>query len=140
PLLNTKTKKIGWMHSSYDRYFKTKNEISWKQEKMYHYLLNQLDELIVLTDAAKKEYENYLTIKPKRIYNLVMLGNSSNVKKNVNELLFVGRISTYIKGLDYLLDIISILKKDGTNFHVTVVGDGEDIDEFKSEIDKRGLN
>src|SRR5699024_10391145 len=84
PLLNTKTKKIGWMHSSYDRYFKTKNEISWKQEKMYHYLLNQLDELIVLTDAAKKEYENYLTIKPKRIYNLVMLGNSSNVKKNVN--------------------------------------------------------
>lgn len=140
PLLNTKAKKIGWMHSSYDRYFNTKNEISWNQEKMYHHLLNQLDELIVLTDSAKKEYGKFLTIEPKRIYNLINIEDSTKIKRKSNELLFVGRISTYIKGIDYLLDILSMLREEDINFHATIVGDGMDYENLKNEIEKKKLH
>lgn len=51
---------------------------------------------------------------------------TQNEKENVNEKLHFSTISRlhYIKGLDYILEALSLLKKVGFDFHFTIIGDG----------------
>lgn len=42
-------KKIGWMHSTYDAYFRRSQRFQWRQENLYKKMLPCLDKLVVLT-------------------------------------------------------------------------------------------
>lgn len=54
-------KKIGWMHSPYDAYFKSPMRWQWRQENMYKEMLPNLDKLVVLTDHDRAQFDKELS-------------------------------------------------------------------------------
>src|SRR5699024_269172 len=58
------------------------------------------------------------------------LGFTSEQKSDLthNNIIFVGRFDYSVKGLDYLVEIMSHLKSLNNNFKLTIVGDGSKIE------------
>lgn len=138
-LIKTNSRKVAWLHSTFERYFEKKNDFQWHQIDLYKKLLPKLDDVIVLTDYDKKEYSRHFDISPIRIYNPLPY-QCNNRKNNLdNTVLFVGRLHYDIKGLDYLIDIIAILDKLIDNFSIIVVGDGSGKNIFIDNAKKRGI-
>ncbi|MGH2077621.1 glycosyltransferase [Aerococcus urinaeequi] len=135
-LLNLESKKIGWLHNTYKRYFEIPKKWLWNQEDIYKKLFNKLDELVVLSDFDKEEYDKYFDINSIRIYNPLSFMSEEKSKLNQNTLLFVGRILYETKGINLLLKIMSQIVKVKPNIILNIVGDGPDrnrmIDDIKS--------
>lgn len=138
-LLKDRSKKVVWLHTSYDVYFRKKNYFQWHQEILYKELLSHLDAMVVLTDGDVKRYKSNIACNPIRIYNPLTLfcDNKSTLEKN--ELIFVGRLDYDIKGLDLLVDIMSSVKNDVPDVHLTIVGDGNGRKQLESTIAEAGL-
>ncbi|MFC7229683.1 glycosyltransferase family 4 protein [Salinirubellus salinus] len=54
------------------------------------------------------------------------------------ELLFVGRLSP-VKGVEHLLSALGALQPEDREFHLTLVGDGEEMDAYVEEAERLGL-
>ena len=75
--------------------------------------------------------------------------NSAELIKKVNDLhglegqknvfIFVGRIAMY-KNLELMADALKILKDNGEDFKMLIVGDGFDMDKFKKIVEKNGIS
>ena len=59
--------------------------------------------------------------------------------KEKYDVLFVGNFATPLKGLDYLLESISIIKTKIANIQLAVVGDGN-LDRYKKIVNDLGIN
>lgn len=139
-LANINSKKIGWMHSTYDRYFESK-DAAYNMENIYKATLSKLDALIVLTDAAKEKYSSEIGTLIKRIYNPLTISTASTANLKGKDILFVGRLYDKTKGLGKLIDILKSLKNKTNDFRVTIVGDGPDMDKLsKSIVDNKLSN
>lgn len=134
--LDIKAKKVAWLHSTYERYFLKKNEFQWNQEILYQDLLPKLDNIVVLTDFDVIEYRKHFLVKPIRIYNPLPYEEGYKSLLKDNTILFVGRLDYDVKGLDYLVEILSDLTKYDINVHLLVVGDGAGREKF-TEYAKR---
>ena len=103
------------------------------------FLLKNADEIIVL---GKKQEETIrrLGYKQKVIvsrighYDFFMKKSKKKFKSESSTILFFGRIKEY-KGLDYLLDALIQLKKEGKKFKCIIAGEG-DIKPYKEKIAK----
>lgn len=139
-LIKAKSKKIVWLHTPYDVYFLTKNQFQWHQEVLYKKLLARLDAMVVLTDGDIEKYKNEIECNPIRIYNPLTLSCDKKASLEKNELIFVGRLVYDIKGLDFLVDIMLLVKKEIPDIHLTIVGDGNDRRQLEEIITKTGLS
>lgn len=140
--LKNSSKKIGWMHCTYETYFKSPGAFQWHQERLYHSRLGKLDDLIVLTEQDVNTYEQILMQpKPKilTVYNPLTLKPESSHSNNGTNLIFVGRLSYNVKGLDYLIDVLKRIKEVFPAFRIIIVGDGPDREHFEQEIFKFDL-
>ena len=115
--------------------------------KLIRYTINEIDSLIAQSSGMKEDLvknfniaESKITIIQNPVYNFI----STSTKPKINnihsqEILFVGRL-TRIKGLNYLLDIFSIVLKTLPDLHLTIVGKGELQSEVEDKIVKMGLS
>lgn len=139
-LLKIDSKKIAWLHCSYDIYFRKKGYFQWRQEILYQRLLEQLDDIIVLTDKDVNIYQKELKKKPIRIYNPLSFKCDKKSALLGNKLLFVGRLDFELKGLDLLVESMKKIKMAVPDFELTVVGEGKGKKRFLEEIEKYQLS
>ena len=135
-------KLIGWHHSSFSIYFMTSGKGFYTRRKLSEKALKRLDALVTLTRHDRDEYKKWMGIEGKYIYN--PLSFTSEKKSDVSEkiLLFVSRLETHLKGLDYLVRIAEILfhQKGYTDWRLKVIGDGNGMEELRKMIREHGLD
>jgi len=126
-------KFIAWQHSSYYTYIKKYNA-SFLEE--YLMALEQADEVICLTLEDQRLFQKH-NKKTRAIHNplTIMSNKISNLKNNT--IVFVSRIDTEPKGLDYLIELI---KRSPADWNYGIAGDGKDIAKFKKLITENNLN
>lgn len=131
-------KLIGWQHNSYEAYLNNPRRYYWGQDELFKKYISKLDACIVLTDRDKELYETCLGIdRCKRIYNPLSFSSeikSNNTKENI---IFVGRLIEYQKGLDILLNVFERLSYK--NWTLTIVGDGYDKNKLIRDIKYKNL-
>ena len=102
---------------------------------------------------ATKFYKNFITLthyieqkivtlQPKAHIGVIPNGINqiyplSSIEKNY--LLFLGRISFFTKGLDYLLEIMEILQRKGINLELIIAGKGSDEAKLSHHIQQKNL-
>lgn len=138
-LIDVKSKKIGWLHSTFERYFETKNNYLWNQAPIYNYAMSKLDTLVVLTDAAKQRYSSEIGTEVKRIYNPLSFTSAIKSDLNSKNIIFVGRIDYDTKGLNNLILILKHLQNMIDKFKLVIVGDGKDMNRLRKDIELHNL-
>lgn len=70
----------------------------------------------------------------------IELFSTDNYKKNINKIQFttISRLH-YIKGLEYILEALAILKKDGFDFQFTIIGDGAEKERLQFACHQLGI-
>lgn len=138
--LKYKNKKIGWIHGN------ILNDFGKISEKFNYKLFNQYSKIFNISKQGKKDFDDKF---PKLRNKSELLYNSFNIEgiirkskeEIINEkdyLLSIGRLS-YEKGFDLLIDAISLLKKDGIEKKLYIIGDGEEKENLKKQIEKLSL-
>lgn len=139
-MLNISEKKVGWLHSSYERYFETYQDYLWNQGDIYSQAFNGLDKLIVLTPPAKKRFGQKTNAIVKSISNPLPVSESSYKFNGGRTLIFVGRLVMNVKGLDKLLRSISLLKDNTeSKFKLLIVGEGPDYQKLTEIVFEKQL-
>jgi len=148
-LLNSNTKKITWVHSSY---VSNKNFNKFYQEKSYlkkvvENRYKKLDTIVFVSNDAKKEFIEVMgRFDDMRVlYNLF---DEDELRQKANEKLPTKECFTFIavgslipvKGYDLLIDAAKILSKQGYSFKVKIVGNGHQENELKSKVNRLKLN
>lgn len=121
--------------ASFDEFY---NQFSL-QRKYCHYILNQADKLIVLSETWK---DYFATIVPETsievLYNGVFVREPfSKKQRHAVNALFMGRLGER-KGVYDLLQAIRALKEQGISATFNLAGDGE-IDEVKALVEQYGI-
>ena len=98
-----------------------------------------LDDIWVLTNSDKKEFDNNLDIESKVLYNPLPKNNNISTTYEEGYVLFAGRLEREHKGLDYLIDVIKKISEEVPKLRVTIIGDGPSHSWLKAEIEKTGL-
>lgn len=114
--------------------------------RLIGYTGNKIDSMIAQSQGMKDDLvnkfnisESKVTVIPNPSYNFEGNQLPSNNKINNKNILFIGRI-TEAKGLNYLLDIIQIVKSEIPDIHLTIVGTGEKLQELKNTAFNLGLS
>lgn len=136
-------KKVGWIHTDYK-----KIEFNYRMDNYY---LNQLDEVITVSNPCKKSLiDVFPTIKYKtnvvpnmiseKLINKMASDKINDLKINDNEIVIctVGRL-TPAKGYDIAIECCEKLIKKGLKFKWIVVGDGSERDKLQKMINEKGL-
>lgn len=133
-------KTAGWMHSTFQGYYGIRGVAYYGLKNVNRKYLKRLDTLFVLNQVDKMNFDKNYGLNSIVLHNPIQ---QSSVNTNIHkkgELLFVGRLNKRVKGLDFLVEIMVLLKKDDVDFHLTVVGFGEDEKWFKERIKENNLN
>lgn len=142
-----KQKTILWSHGWYGREGYLKSIIKKK-------LFNLADEILLYGEYARKlmiangfdssklhviynslDYDNQLAIREKMKISDIYIKKFNNNSKN---LIFIGRL-TREKKLNLLIEAILILKRNGFETNLTLIGDGNEGEDLKSLANKYSL-
>jgi glycosyltransferase involved in cell wall biosynthesis len=96
-----------------------------------------LDAVIVLTSADAKQYWHHRNVRI--IPNSLSFIPNKYADLSNKKILAVGRL-TYQKGFDLLINAISLIKTECMGWEVKIIGDGEDKNKLKKQIDDLDLN
>ncbi len=100
--------------------------ISLYEEIFFKIMLKNSKRLICSSDFVKntllKDFKKKTTVITQGIDS--SLFKKIKIKKEKQSIIFVGNLESDIKGLKYLLESISILKKNFPNIKLNVIGDG----------------
>ena len=139
-LFQYKNKKIGWIHGNIMNDFGNfKERINYKLFYQYSIILNVSKEG---TDDFNKKFPK-LKNRTKTLYNsldiefIKKMSVSEKINKN-NYLVSVGRLSEE-KGFDILIDSIKLLKDDGIDEKLYIIGEGNERDRLEEKIKKLNL-
>ena len=119
------TKFIGWQHSSFEAYFKTKKRRFFEENKFVEYMLDNLDNYVVQTnDDKNKIKENFGKV-------VTVIGNpntfTSNEKSDLINKRFIaaGRFS-FVKNFDMLIKAYNLFNKANSEWELYIFGEGEE--------------
>lgn len=138
--IQDKSIKIGWMHSTFSRYFLMENAQFLNLTVMYKKLFSKLDSLIVLTKKDQKEYKEMFKIQTHQVYNFVDVQISEYTKLDNKSIIFIGRLDYSVKGVDYLIEIFQRVNKINKDIILYIVGDGTGMERLKSHIKRENLD
>lgn len=117
----------------FNRRFKPIKKLSWA----YKVTLKKADGFFFLSEVQKKGFIKEIGKFSASLYNNYSNSNKilkSNSQKGKINFLFVGRLVKE-KGLFELINAVNLLKVNGyKNFHLTIVGEGSDVEELKNKI------
>lgn len=135
--INAKT--CGWMHSTFDGYYGTKGTAYYGLQNLNRKYLPRLDRVFVLNQYDKARFDEHYGVNSFVLHDPIVLNASKRSETNDNELLFAGRLNIQVKGIDYLIEIIKLLKERRNDFHLTVVGKGAGSALLRNEIHEHEL-
>lgn len=129
-------KTIGWHHNSFFVYFQTPGEGAYIQQKLAGKVLKRLDALVTLTRQDKEAYKRWMSLEAKYIYNPLSFSSEKKADAGEKKLLFVSRLETQQKGLDFLIRIADILfhQRGHTDWKLEIVGAGSGMEEVRKMI------
>lgn len=132
---NETIKKIGWQHSSYDRYF---NVHFLNEDEIVQEMFENIDEYIVLTIDDKEKLKNLKKVETKVIYNPI--GFKQENKSNLENKKFIalGRLNK-LKGFDLLIDSFYEFNKKNKEWTLDIVGEGSEKESLEEQIKKLNL-
>lgn len=143
-------KKVVWIHNSIPKLKKKKSKIERFGKRLEKY-----DKIVAICDEMKEELQKiYPKIKNKiiRIYNPFDFERIEFLKNNEDELslmdkellkekyiVAIARLDNVQKDFFTLIKAFKLLKEDGFDEKLYIVGDGPSYDEIKNDIVKNGL-
>jgi glycosyltransferase involved in cell wall biosynthesis len=135
-------KLIGWLHNSYEALFGDDSHyyIGKKRKRHYIYQFRKLNDVIVLCqDDANRCHKYDQQFMPSVIYNprTLMPGMPSCGK--TKRFLAVGRFTPLHKGFDLLIEAFSVFSKKNQDWHLDIVGEGEEEQKYRSMISNYNL-
>lgn len=131
-------KMVGWFHNSYDAYFNSPGRYYYNQVELFQDRMKRLDELVVLTENDKLNYDNILSINSKVIYNPLSFISEDKSPLYEKNFLAVGRL-TKQKGFDILIECFREFNKKDKEWRLKIIGEGEDETKINSLIEKYNL-
>ena len=121
--------KIGWEHNHHHG--------NKKYAKKIIDSCSKLDYLVLVSKDLTKYYKDKVKCKCIYIPNLVEKAETKSDLKNHN-LISIGRLSKE-KGFLDLIDVFSLVHKIYPDWKLNIVGDGDELENIKSKIEKQNL-
>lgn len=146
---NKEAKKIAWVHIDLDSFFYTKNYYRSMDQYVSDY--RQFNHIVCVSQSVQKGFKKRFGIQDKVevIHNIV---NGDEIlrqsKETMDEMVLIsnkmilttiGRL-TYQKGYDRLLRIHKKLMEENYQYHLWIIGDGEERAKLQAFIDENRLN
>lgn len=132
---------IGWQHSSYDAYLRTKRNGTgyWNEDYMFEKYIPRLDYNVVLNDNDKALYK-----KEKNIDSVVIANPKSFVSEEKSTLeakrfVSVGALR-YAKGYDMLIEAFAEFSKENPEWLLDIYGEGPEREGITEKIAALRLN
>lgn len=132
-------KCIGWMHSTFDSYFREKGDQCYGLLGFSKIQFQKLDYVMALTDKDVEDFQKEFGVKAIKLPNPVNYFCEAPARDISAPIIFVGRMMKNHKGLDYLVEIIDKYHQLEPKRRFVILGDGPDKDWFDREIQKRKL-
>lgn len=132
-------KLIGWIHNSFEAIFGEDSHyfIGAKRKRHYIYQFQKLDDVIVLCQDDVNKYHLFdKRFMPKVIYNPLTLKPGMPSKGNSKKFLTIGRFTPLHKGIDILIEAFNIFASKNTDWHLDIVGEGDEEMKYKTMIEK----
>lgn len=129
---------IGWMHNSYDAFFKIDTGYVKHLYNFFKYQMKELSRIIVLSHNDSNLYRQKFGIHSQVIYNPLTIlpdGKAQAEKK----FLAIGRFSPLHKGFDILIKAFALFAEHDNEWTLDIVGDGPEKKYFESLIEKYAL-
>ncbi|WP_455664232.1 glycosyltransferase [Phocaeicola sp.] len=117
-------KVMGWMHNSYGAFFEKKHPYLSRLKGFFKYQMSVLDDIVVLSGADKKKYEECLKLSPKVIFNPLTVDVKGRADLQSRQFLSVGRFSKGHKGFDLLIKAFASFAGRHTSWKLHLVGEG----------------
>lgn len=134
-----KCKTVGWQHSTYDSYFERQGISGYGLKEYAKLQYKKLDMVFVLTESDKKVFDDLMNIKSIVFYNPIPKQDVKTTKLHNSNILFVGRLDKYHKGLEYLVTIMKAVAHQVEEVTFSIVGDGPDCRWLVEEVKKAGI-
>lgn len=133
-----KAKTIGWQHNSYDAYLKNPFRYYWHQDELFNRYIPKLDKYLVLNAYDKEMFKEHNNIDCDVISNPRSF--DSDVKSDVKSKMFfaAGRFE-YQKGFDLLIEAFKVFAEKDSEWNLTIVGEGKEIEVISDLITKYNL-
>lgn len=128
-------KTIGWMHEATDYSF---GSLTKNYRPAFKKALAAVSAIVCLTHFDFKVFSEYNN-KVKVIYNPVVLTKHGLSPLTSRSIIFTTRLDTYIKGLDYLVDLADQLP-EGWKIQIAGQGHPDQVKEFQNMISKVSPN
>lgn len=132
-------KLIGWIHNSFEAIFGEDSHyfIGAKRKRHYIYQFQKLDDVIVLCQDDVNKYHLFdKRFMPKVIYNPLTLKPGMPSKGNSKKFLAIGRFTPLHKGIDILIEAFNIFASKNIDWHLDIVGEGDEEMKYKTMIEK----
>ena len=136
--LNYKPKRIGWQHSTTERYFNMKGKFLWHQDAIVKNMFRKLDNYIVLTDIDKNELKKLYNVDVRRIYNPCSFKTDEKSKLKNKTFLAVGRL-VKVKGFDKLIEAFHYFSLKNSDWILKIYGSGPEKEALEELIKKYNL-
>ena len=131
------TKLIGWLHNSYEALFGDDSQyyIGKKRRRHYIYQFRKLDDVVVLClDDANRCHAYDEHFFPTVIYNPRTLQPGTPAIGKTKRFIAIGRFAPLHKGFDLLIEAFNLFAKDNKDWHLDIVGEGNEEQNFKLQI------
>jgi len=109
-----------------------------------NFIYRHVDFIIYVSNYVKKEKEKQFNILKSKNSKIIFNGSKRrassdlNIKKNKLELLTIGGLNNW-KNIPFLIDVVDLLKCEGIDFHLSIIGDGYQKNEIAKKIKKLNL-
>lgn len=132
---------IGWQHSSYEIYYEVRGKGFYTQRELAKKIYQNLDRLVTLTSQDAREYKEKMGLDCWCVHNPLSFQSSKKSTVANKKIIFVGRLEGYLKGLDYLVDIMKILISDRghKDWKFQVIGAGSGASQLEQWVKEAGL-
>ena len=136
-------KKIGWIHFDVSKF--------WIDRNMVRQLYGQYERIFVVSETGKAIFDQIFPqfkdktevfhniVSPLQIRELATLGESFQDDFKGKRILTVGRISPE-KGQFEAIQALKTLKEKGYDIRWYFIGEGNDLEHCKNEVDRLGLS
>ena len=136
------TKCVAWMHSTFEGYFRKRNQDSYGLYNLFSKYISRMDKILVLTDSDKATFiKNFPTLERKIFvqHNPITIKVQEKKKTKNTRLLYVGRLNYKIKGIDRLIPIMKNILECYPDVDLDIVGDGSDKVKFMNQVKLNNL-
>lgn len=116
-----------------------------KYRKIYRYLIDHSDKLVLLSDKFIPELNTYINLDTVPAGKITGISNPApfevvkSEEKKENRLLFVGRIGFHQKRCDLLIPLWKNIQETFPDWEFDIVGDGDVLSELKKMAENAGL-